>query len=63
MGLFKTIGQIMGDVAQVVVAPIEVAADATRGLTKEAANMSKEMVKDLKREFNPDETEEPSDGE
>jgi hypothetical protein len=44
MGLFD----ILGDVVDIVSAPIEIAADVTRAVTKPVAEVAQDVVKEIK---------------
>lgn len=48
MGLFKSIGNLVKDTVDIVKAPVEIAVDVTRGMTKEVAKAANEVVADVK---------------
>ncbi len=52
--MFKSIFGIVEDVVKVATAPIEIAADVTRAVTKPIADVAQEVVKDVKEELTDD---------
>lgn len=51
MGLFDSITKLTKDVAEIVTAPIEIAVDLTRQITKPIADAAKEIVEDVKEDL------------
>lgn len=56
MGLFDSLIGLGKDVVDIVKAPVEIAVDAARVVTKEVANMANEVVKDVKEEADGDDS-------
>lgn len=54
--MFKSLFKLAGDVVSIAAAPVEVAADITRTVTKPLADVSKQVVEGVK-ELTQDETE------
>lgn len=52
--MFSSIFGIAKDIVKVAVAPIEIAADVTRSITKPVADAVEEVVNDIKEELNDD---------
>jgi len=52
--MFKSLFGVVTDVVKIAVAPIEIAADATRAVTKPIADVVEETVKDIKDELTDD---------
>jgi hypothetical protein len=50
MGLFSSIGDLVGDVVKIAVAPVEIATDVVGGLVKPVANTVADAVKTIKDE-------------
>ncbi len=50
MSLFKSLGKLVGDVADIALAPVEIAVDMTRVVTKPVADMAKEMTEEIKKD-------------
>lgn len=46
--MFKSLIGLVSDVAKVAVAPVEIAVDVTRAMTKPVADMATEMTKEVK---------------
>jgi hypothetical protein len=46
--MFKSLLGVVTDVAKVAVAPVEIAADVTRAVTKPVAEIAEEAVKEVK---------------
>ncbi len=46
--MFGSLVNLLGDVTKIVVAPVEIALDATRIVTKPAADLAEEIVKEVK---------------
>lgn len=49
--MFGSIGGIIGDVLKVAAAPVQVAADLTRAVTKPLADAAQQVAKDVKNEL------------
>lgn len=54
--MFKSLLNLGKDIVDIATAPVEIAADLTRTVTKPAADLAKEMAQDYKE----DEDKEPS---
>lgn len=50
MGLFDSIVKLTKDITDIALAPVEIAVDITRVVTKPIADEVKEVVKDIKDE-------------
>lgn len=46
--MFKSLFGVVSDVAKIAIAPIEIAADVTRAVTKPIADVAEEAVKEIK---------------
>ncbi len=46
--MFKSLLGVVTDVAKVAAAPVEIAADVTRAITKPVADLAEEAVKEVK---------------
>lgn len=49
--MFKSLGRLAGDIVDIATAPVEIAADAARVVTKPVAQSAKQMTKDFKEVF------------
>lgn len=47
--MFKSLFGIVGDVAKIVVAPVEIALDVTRVVTKPVGDLAQEATKEIKQ--------------
>lgn len=47
--MFGSLAGLIGDVAKVVAAPVEIAVDAARVITKPAADLAQEAAKEVKK--------------
>lgn len=49
--MFKSLVNLTKDVVDIATAPIEIALDVTRGITKPIAEEAKEVVDDIKKDL------------
>lgn len=46
--MFKSLAGLVGDIVEIASAPVEVAVDLTRAVTKPVADIAQEVVRELK---------------
>lgn len=55
--MFRSLFGIAGDVAKVVIAPVEIAVDVTRSVTKPIGELAEQAAKGIKEIVNPGDSE------
>lgn len=49
--MFKSLMGVVGDAVKIVAAPVEIALDVTRAVTKPIADVAQEAVKEIKKDL------------